>query len=413
MKRTMSFLIALVVAISVCGCGETPSLSESEATISESEVSVDSTVSEETQTASVSEITEPEPEVEPEPEIEEMYIKELFAEHGIKAGTCLSSKMTADPKLQMILKGQFNSITLENAMKPEAILNKEKSIEAGDIVVEFSDETVKLLDWAKKNELSARGHTLVWYSQTPNWIFYEGFDGKNELVGRDEMLARMDSYIRQVFELLDEYGYTDMFYAYDVVNEAVMDDGKLRDTTWKKIIGDDYIWWAFYYADKYAPESIDLYYNDFNEQFKTDAEIKLVESLVDDTGRSLIDGIGLQAHLYTSDDMLAYFDSIDKFGATGLKVELTELDVCLGAYQRKLPNNEENQMLQGRYYYNLINGLLERKDNGTVNLDAITFWGISDNLSWRSDQYPLLYNIVMKPKYSYYGVMQKKELAGF
>ena len=131
------------------------------------------------------------------------------------------------------------------------------------------------------------------------WIFHENFDTNAPFVTREVMLARMESYIKQVFEKLDEYGYTDLFYAYDVVNEAWMEDGKIREEMnfWYQIIGEDYLWHAFNYANKYAPESIDLYYNDYNEQYKTDALLKFVDTLVDEEGNYLIDGIGLQAHI--------------------------------------------------------------------------------------------------------------------
>ena len=74
-----------------------------------------------------------------------------------------------------------------------------------------------------------------------------------------------------------------MFFAYDVVNEAVEDNGALRYSNWRKIIGDDYIWYAFYFADKYAPEHVKLYYNDYNEQFKTQHVVNLAKTLVDET----------------------------------------------------------------------------------------------------------------------------------
>ena len=115
-----------------------------------------------------------------------------------------------------------------------------------------------------------RGHTLIWYSQTPEGIFHEGFDTNGAYVGRETMLARMESMISGVFEELDRLGYIDLFYAYDVINEAWMEDGTIRKNHWTETIGDDYLWYAFYYADKYAPDYIDLYYNDYNEQYKAD-----------------------------------------------------------------------------------------------------------------------------------------------
>lgn len=341
-------------------------------------------------------------------EVQATNIKDLFAQHGIKAGTCISQKMIFDPKYSDLMTEQFNSVTLENALKPEAILNQSASKKAGDIVVEFKSETTNLLDWAKKNNMALRGHTLIWHSQTPEWIFHEDFNGSMDLVSREVMLERMESYIRQVFEQLSEHGYLDMLYAYDVVNEAYMENGTMRDSLWRDTIGDDYLYQAFYFADKYAPETVDLYYNDYNEQFKYATLPDALCTLKTDDGRYLIDGIGLQAHLYTKDDLNLYFKAVDKYAEMGLKVSLTEVDVCLGAYQNKLPADEENLKVQGDFYYDLINGLLTRKDEGRLNIDSITFWGVSDNLSWRGEQYPLLFDKDLTPKYAFRGVMQEK-----
>jgi endo-1,4-beta-xylanase len=258
-----------------------------------------------------------------------------------------------------------------------------------------------------------RGHTLIWYSQTPDWIFHEDFDQNKDLVDRDVMLNRMEIYIKNVFQTIDELGYTDLFYAYDIVNEALMENGTKRSNRWTQIIGEDYLWYAFYYADKYAPESIDLYYNDYNEQFKTQTLYDFVNTLVDEDGRYLIDGIGLQAHLYTSDSLDQYFKTIDKLAETSLKLQLTELDVCLGKYQAPQAGTDENLRKQGRFYYDLINGLFERVDAGTIKMDALTFWGITDSMSWRKEYKPLLYDTLLKPKYAMYGVFQLKEYAGF
>lgn len=359
----------------------------------------------------------PEPTATPVPTEEPIVVTEtfqsLFGQYGMKAGTCLSDSMITKKACTNIINEQFNSITFENHLKPDYILNQKESIAAGDLVVQFGSKTVELMEWCKNNNKVMRGHTLIWHSQTPNWIFYENFDVKGELVGRDVMLARMESYIKQTFEKLDELGYLELFYAYDVVNEAWLDDGTKRDSLWLQTIGEDYLWYAFYYADKYAPEYIDLYYNDFNEQFKTDALYDFVQTLVDSEGNYLIDGIGFQAHLYTEDSLEDYFATMDKLATLGLKISLTELDVCLGTYPVIKPATEENLKIQGQFYYNLINGILSRVEAGTVKMDSLTFWGFSDQLSWRKERNPMLYNITYKPKYAFYGALQMKEYAGF
>ncbi len=340
-------------------------------------------------------------------------IKDVYAQVGMRAGTCLSEFMLFDSKHKDIIKENFNTITLENLMKPDYILDKAASMAAGDIVVNFTPKTKELLDWAKENGMSVRGHVLVWYSQTPDWIFYNEFDKTKGLVDRDTMLARMESYIRQTFELLDTLGYSEMFYAYDVVNEALLDNGAYRDCLWKKIIGDDYIWYAFKYADQYAPENIKLYYNDFNEQFKTPHFMKLAQSLVDETGRSLIDGIGCQGHLYTQDSIDDYMNMLKAYKTLGLEVQITELDVSLGTWQKILPATEENLIAQGKYYYELVNRIITENAAGNTNVSGITFWGFSDFLSWRRDRSPVLFDKNNNPKLAYYGALQDRAKAGY
>lgn len=340
-------------------------------------------------------------------------IMEVYAQYGLRAGTCLSDTMIADVKYTDIIKENFNQITLENLMKPDYILNKAKSIETGELTVEFNKNTIALLDWAKSNGMAVRGHVLVWYSQTPDWIFYEEFDNTKKLVDRDTMLTRMESYIKQAFEQIELLGYSDIFYAYDIVNEAIMEDGSYRDCLWKQIIGDDYIWHAFNYADQYAPDSIKLYYNDYNEQFKTNHIVKLAQSLVDETGRSLIDGIGCQGHLYTQDSIESYITTLKAFSALGLDVQITELDVSLGTWQNILSATEDNLKKQGKYYYELINRIIEENAAGNTRVSGITFWGFTDILSWRRERSPLLYDDNLAPKYSYYGAKQDRINAGY
>ncbi len=424
MKKRLTLALSLLLTVSLMGCGKTapetgissePSVSAevSDGTTVSAEVSEDKTDENKTEAS----VTEPEKPEAPEEEsilssAPEVFLKDIFAEHGLKVGTCITPQMINTTKHANLILEQFNSVTAENAMKPDYMFDKNASIEAGDLVVKINSDALKILKWAKENDMAVRGHTLVWYSQTPKWIFYEDFDVKKDLASRDVMLSRMESYIKQIFEKLTEEGYIDIIYAYDVVNEAWMENGQMRECLWQKTIGDDYLWYAFYYADKYAPESIDLFYNDYNEQYKASTLTKFVETLKDKDGNYLIDGIGLQAHLYTEDNLTTYFQTVDTLAKTGLKIQLTELDVCLGAWQKKIPANDENFRKQGKYYYKLINGLFERIDNGTLDMNALTFWGFMDSLSWRSESKPLLYDSKLAPKYSYYGAAQLPEYAG-
>ena len=413
MKRLLALLLAAVMVLSVAGCkkgNDTKQTGEPTQVVTQA---ADPTKAPTDAPVTTQEPTE-EPTPSPEPINPDDYcLKDVFAQHGMKIGTCISGNMIDRPAISKIITENFSSLTCENAMKPDYIFNRNKSKETGDLVVEFNAEALKIMDYAKENGLSMRGHTLVWYSQTPNWIFKEGFENSGDFVDRDTMLARMESYIKQVFEQLEALGYIDLFYAYDVVNEAWMEDGTIRQNNWTKIIGDDYLWYAFYFADKYAPESIDLYYNDYNEQMKTQTLLNFVDTLKDDTGRYLIDGLGFQAHLYTEDNLVQYFRLVDAIAATGLKVQLTEVDIQLGRWQHPKPTTDENLRAQGKFCYTLVNGLFERVDNGTLNMDAFTFWGVTDSLSWRSEYNPLPFDTELKPKYEYYAALQLKELAGY
>lgn len=408
MKKALTMCLALVLLMGcLAGCGKS---NDKPAVTPEPTATVTVT---DTPTPTPEDTTTPTPSPEPVPP--EVFLREVFAQHNMKVGTCLTTKMINNEQMAKLILKQFSSVTMENSMKPDYIFNKDKSIETGNLVVEFNSDMIQMLDWAKANNMAVRGHTLVWYSQTPQWIFHEDFDTKKPLVSREVMLARLDSYVKQVFTMLQEQGYADIIYAYDVVNEAVMEDGGLRKdmNNWYATIGDDFIKQAFIVANKYAPENIALYYNDYNEQFKTDALEALAKSLVDDQGNSLIDGIGFQAHLYTEDDLTAYFKTVDQLSALGLKIELTELDVSLGRWQHELKATDENLRVQGQYYYNLINGIFARADAGTLNIDALTFWGFSDGQSWRKSASPLLYNSAFRPKPAFYGAAQIKEYAGF
>jgi len=427
MKKWIGLMLAMVLALSTVACGNTASNAgvdsqgaseQSSQADAENDATEDSQADENDANVADKEESEEESKEEIKEEKKAVYdvgvtLKEVFGAHNMKVGTCLNDVMIWDKKATDFITKNFNSITFENHLKPDAILNQSASKKAGDIVVQFNSKTESLLKWCKENGMSLRGHTLVWYSQTPSWIFYEEFNTSKKLVSREVMLQRLESYISQVFSLLEEKGYLELFYAYDVVNEAWMEDGSKRDCLWLQTIGEDYLWQAFYLADKYAPDYIDLYYNDYNEQFKTDTLYDFVQTLKDEEGNYLIDGIGFQAHLYTEDSLDDYFATMDKIASLGIKINLTELDVCLGSWPEIKPATEENLLAQGQYYYNLINGIFERVDAGTVTMDALTFWGFTDSMSWRRERNPMLLTGKYEPKYAYYGALQIKEKAGF
>ncbi len=407
MKKKMLWIAACMLVVTLSGCSKTTGVNEPIVEIEVSTDVFDSTAGEEFEVSI---------EEEPDVIVEEEYdfqLKDFYSFYGMTAGTCVTPETINNPKYREILLEQFSSITPENVMKPDYILNQEKSIETGDIVVEFNQDLIDILDFAKENDLKVRGHAMIWYSQTPEWIFYSDFKTKDSLASRKVMLARMESYIKQVFSIIDEMGYSDIFYAYDIVNEAIMEDGSLRDCLWLNSIGEDYAKKAFTYARKYAPEHVGLYYNDYNEQFKNDFLVDYVNTLKDEDGKYLLDGVGFQSHLYTRDKLSDFINVIDKISALGVKVEITELDISLGAYKAPLPPEKRHLKTQGKMYYELIDNIIERIDNNTIQIDSITFWGFCDALTWRADYHPNLYDEDLNAKFAFFGAMGVRKLAGY
>lgn len=318
-------------------------------------------------------------------------------------GTCISSSMLNNEKLKKLVLEQFNTITCENEMKPDALLNQMACISQNEVVVMFPKRATDILDWAKEHDLKVRGHVLVWHSQTPDWFFREGFQNNGALVSKEVMLSRMESYIKQVLEYCDT-NYPGVVYVWDVVNEAFEDgSGEYRNSYWYQILGKDFIRYAFEYARKYASPETKLFYNDFNcyiDQKQT-AIMTVVKELV---SLGLIDGVGMQSHLdvdYPSVDN--YTRTLERFSKLGIEVQITELDVTTTG------NDEAGLQKQGEYYDKLFQVISMYEKLGSTNITGLTFWGVSDIYSWRSSQYPLLFDAALEPKPAYYGVLQEEQ----
>src|SRR5689334_13368376 len=165
------------------------------------------------------------------------------------------------------------------------------------------------------------GHTLVWHSQVPPWVFQ---DAQGQPQTRDALLARMKDHIDTVVGR-----YKGRIKGWDVVNEALNEDGSLRETPWMKIIGPDYIEKAFQYAHEADPAA-ELYYNDYNLDYarKREGAVRLIKSL--QAAGIPVHAIGSQEHLKLNTPTAAEVDSsIRAFAALGVKVNMTELDIDL------------------------------------------------------------------------------------
>ena len=180
-------------------------------------------------------------------------LKEAF-DGDFKVGVTTTSGYLSEEDRVAQIKENFNSITMENEMKPESLLDWDGSEKSKDGMPVIKEETLeKALKAAQEAGIPLRGHTLVWYSQTPEWFFSKKYDPSKGYVDKATMKKRMESYIKQVLTYCKE-NYPGLIYAWDVVNEAVGDDGNYRtESMWYETYGDfSYIKDAFTFARKYA-----------------------------------------------------------------------------------------------------------------------------------------------------------------
>lgn len=335
-------------------------------------------------------------------------------------GVALSAADFNNADKSKLVAYQFNSITCENEMKADFTLDREATIKLGqeDFPVVNMSRAEVALEFAKDNGMKMRGHTLVWHSQTPRWLFTEGFSQKEDapLVTRDVMLARMENYIKQELEYVN-LNYPGVIYAWDVVNEAIepgdghKDSIRIKDNYWYEVIGEDYIEMAFTYARKYADKGQKLFYNDYGTYDKTKmyAICKLIENL---QTKNLIDGMGVQDHIQlASPALLDYQYAINKYAELGIEIQVTELDI-------DTPEDSEEMMDQlANRYKNIFAILLNGVKKGKTNITSVTFWGLSDDRSWLnkedSKNYPLLFDKELKPKKAFFGVLQDTSIKGY
>lgn len=302
-----------------------------------------------------------------------------------------------DKDIGKLVARQFNVLTPENAMKWQPL-------NASPGVYTF-DEADRLVQFAAANRMQVAGHTLVWHSQTPDWVF-KGPDGKD--ASRELLLGRMRAHIQKVVGR-----YRGKVKGWDVVNEAVADGGKavLRDSPWKRIIGEDFVEKAYQFAHEADPKA-ELYYNDYGleDPAKRERALQLVKGLLD---KGIpIHAVGNQAHWHIQDPPVTEIEkTLQAFVALGVKVNFTELDISLyrweergDLYKASLP--DELMQKQAVRYATLFD-LFRRHRR---NIERVTFWGPTDKYSWlnyfpeKRSNHPLLFDRAGLPKPAFWAV---------
>ena len=318
-------------------------------------------------------------------------LKELYAPY-FDLGAAATQSEALDANRMDFYASQFSILTPGNELKPDSVLDLSASrkLAAEDdtaVAVKF-DAAKPLLDYCQANGIKVHGHVLVWHSQTPDVFFREGYKSTGAYVSREVMLARLDNYIRLIMEYM-EANYPGLIVSWDVVNEAISDsNGALRESNWTKVVGDDFVNRAFEIARKYAPAETKLYYNDYNtpELMKLTGISKLLDSLV---AEGNIDGYGFQAHYSSASPTPSRIRAaMEEISAKGLRLRISELDVTISA------NNDVQLLTQAYRYKALFEIFLDYADK----IDAVQIWGVTDDLSWKATEYPLLFDAKAKPK---------------
>lgn len=421
---------------------------------------------------SMKKITKPKPEIEENIPDWKASVTESLG-NGSIAGTAIMSSEISDDTLMALVKKHFNAVTFGNELKPDALFNYQigQSVDSTTItfqgkelkvpVVNDKQENLdfsradamldKILEWNNanpNNKIRVRGHVLVWHSQTPEWFFHEDYDVAKPYADKETMNRRLEWFIFSVF---DHYfgkaangKYDGLFYGWDVVNEAVngntyRDDKVISDasdtSTSDTRHGSNSMWWrvyksnefiinAFKYANKYAPNDVELYYNDFGETDNTKCEgiVKLINDVKSADGTRL-DAFGMQAHYNVDGFSAAQFKSVaKKYAQAAGKVQLTELDFKASSTYDGTAATKESEYTKMAYCHkNLYEAIKALKEEG-ANVSGITVWGVIEPNSWlhsQSDlgggasgsaQCPLLFDGNYKAKPAYWAYVDATKL---
>ena len=339
-------------------------------------------------------------------------LKEAF-DGDFKVGVTTTSGYLSEEDRVAQIKENFNSITMENEMKPESLLDWEGSEKSKDGMPAIKEETLeKALKAAQEAGIPLRGHTLVWHSQTLEWFFSKKYDPSKGYVDKATMKKRMESYIKQVLSYCKE-NYPGVVYAWDVVNEAVGDDGNYRtESMWYETYGDfSYITDAFTFARKYAEEGTKLFLNDYNEYIAQKRDL-LYAKVVELYDAGLLDGVGMQSHWDMDFPSVDLFETaLEKYASIdGIEIQLTEIDM------HNTDDSEEGLKKQAERYKEFFDVITKMKREGKANITSVTFWGLKDGESWLSGSkgetsYPLLFTDDMEKKPCYDSILEAGKTA--
>ena len=341
-----------------------------------------------------------------------------FYKDDFRIGTALSTStlMNNNKPLLALVAREFDAITAENCMKWEPLKpnNKDWNWGPADKFVEFGEQ----------HNMYIVGHNLVWHSQVPKEVFQSEPGG---VISKEQLTQRMQDHISALAGR-----YKGRIHAWDVVNEAVEDDGSWRKSPWYNIMGEDFIAKAFHMAHEVDPKA-HLIYNDYNTE--TAAKRDFIVNMVKKFKKQgvPIQGVGMQEHLSIDGPSVEEIEkTLIALAGAGVRVHITELDVDVlpsvwnlptaevstrfeytperDPFIQKLPKNIEEKL--AKRYEEIFKIYLKHRDK----IDRITLWGTTDAETWLNNfpirgrtNYPLLFDRKMAPKPAYFRLLDLKK----
>ncbi len=281
-------------------------------------------------------------------------LRALAAKKGIVAGCNIEFTHLSNKPYTEFVAGEFAALTPDNQMKWNYIHPQKERYEWF-----FSDG---ILDFAKKNNMQVRGHVLVWHQQLASWVV-------DACKTKEDTLAIVKSHC---FDIVSHY--KGRIYKWDVLNEIIDDDARLRSTIFSMRTGTEFIETALRAAREADPSTL-LYINDYSIEGVNPKSDAYYEMIKDFKARGVpIDGIGMQAHweLYNRPTLESVRENVERFAALGVKVDFTELDIRIEGAPK-----DEDLALQAEVYAGVVKIVME-----TEGTDTVVFWGPDDSRSW-------------------------------
>ena len=379
-------------------------------------------------------------------------VTEAMGDENFIVGTAICLSDLKDEREMALVKKHFNAITFGNELKPDAAFGyASKCPETEKATINGIEITVPKLDFSRADEMleyvykynqkhpesaiRIRGHVFTWHSQTPEWFFHVDYDKDKELCSKEEMTLRHEWYIKTMAEhyMGENSKYKDMFYGWDVVNEAISDGrGTYRNenenSTWWRVYGsNEFIINAFRFANKYVPADVELYYNDYGDcsALKSEGIAQLLKDVKAAEG-TRIDAVGMQGHYQTAGSPSAqeFITAARKYAAIVGKVQITELDFGVSDAYDGTDKTKQEEYTRLAYRYKEIYDAVKQLKSEGINMSGITVWGVVDKYSWlqtsssvgggateTKKQVPLLFDDDYQVKSAYWAFVDPTKLA--